>query len=62
MKINIIGAGLAGVSATLTLAESGIKSNLISVTQFRNATVSLERSFHSVRRNRISLNGLLPGI
>lgn len=30
MKINIIGAGLAGLSAALTLAEQGIQLNLIS--------------------------------
>ena len=37
MKINIIGAGLAGLSAALTLAENGIKSNLISVQQSERA-------------------------
>ena len=37
MKINIIGAGLAGLSAALTLAENGIKSNLISVLQSERA-------------------------
>ena len=30
MKINIIGAGLAGLSAALTLAEKGIECRLIS--------------------------------
>ena len=37
MKINIIGAGLAGLSAALTLAENGIKSNLISAQQSERA-------------------------
>ena len=37
MKINIIGAGLAGLSAALTLAENGIKPNLISVQQSERA-------------------------
>ena len=37
MKINIIGAGLAGLSAALTLAENGIKSTLISVQQSERA-------------------------
>ena len=30
MRINIIGTGLAGLSAAITLAENGVKSNLIS--------------------------------
>ena len=37
MSINIIGAGLAGLSAALTLAEHGIKSNLISAQQSERA-------------------------
>lgn len=37
MRINIIGAGLAGLSAALTLAERGIKSNLISAQQSERA-------------------------
>ena len=37
MSINIIGAGLAGLSAALTLAEQGIKSNLISAQQSERA-------------------------
>lgn len=37
MRINIIGAGLAGLSAALTLAEHGIKSNLISSMQSERA-------------------------
>ena len=37
MSINIIGAGLAGLSAAITLAENGIKSNLISSMQSERA-------------------------
>ncbi len=37
MRINIIGAGLAGLSAALTLAENGVKSNLISSMQSERA-------------------------
>lgn len=37
MSINIIGAGLARLSAALTLAEHGIKSNLISAQQSERA-------------------------
>lgn len=37
MRINIIGAGLAGLSAALTLAGHGIKSNLISAQQSERA-------------------------
>ena len=37
MRINIIGAGLAGLSAAITLAENGIKSNLISSMQSERA-------------------------
>ena len=37
MRINIIGAGLAGLSAAITLAENGVKSNLISSMQSERA-------------------------
>lgn len=37
MSVNIIGAGLAGLSAALTLAEHGVKSNLISAQQSERA-------------------------
>ena len=37
MRINIIGAGLAGLSTAITLAENGVKSNLISSMQSERA-------------------------
>lgn len=37
MRINIIGAGLAGLSAALTLAENGVKANLVSSMQSERA-------------------------
>ncbi len=37
MRINIVGAGLAGLSAAITLAKNGVKSNLISSMQSERA-------------------------
>ena len=36
-RINIIGAGLAGLSAAITLAENGVPCNLISLQQSERA-------------------------
>ena len=37
MRVNIIGAGLAGLSAALTLAKDGVECNLFSVQQSERA-------------------------